>query len=131
VESLRLKKAGEYRLLGERVTGVDNHAIVTGAPLFGIDQTLPGMAYAVYQKCPATGGRVRSANLDAIKRLPGVVDAFVVEGNGNVAELMPGVAIVAGHLDRTAGAGAARGRLGRIGGREGQLERCNHRSGGS
>jgi isoquinoline 1-oxidoreductase beta subunit len=93
--SIALKKPADFTLLGRRISGVDNHALVTGQPLFGIDQVLPGMRYAVYQKCPATGGRVVNANLDEIKKLPGVVDAFVLEGNGNVAELMPGVAIVA------------------------------------
>ena len=92
---LTLKVRDEYRLLGQRVTGVDNRALVTGQALFGIDQKVPGMVYAAYQKCPATGGKVKSANLEAIKALPGVLDAFVLEGNGNVAELMPGVAILA------------------------------------
>src|SRR5690606_28934783 len=50
---------------------------------------------AVYEKCPAFGGKVASANLDEIRRLPGVVDAFILEGDGNPASLMPGVAIVA------------------------------------
>src|SRR5690606_35584579 len=50
---------------------------------------------AAYEKCPATGGREKAANLDMIKSLPGVKDAFILEGNGLVAELMPGVAIVA------------------------------------
>ncbi len=94
-EKVSLKSRSEYRLLGTRITGVDNHAIVTGAPLFGIDTALPNMKYAVYQKCPATGGSVASANLEEIKKLPGVVDAFVLEGNGEVNGLMPGVAIVA------------------------------------
>ena len=67
--TVALKKVGEYRLLGRRITGVDNHKLVTGQPLFGIDQTVPQMSYAVYQKCPATGGRVVSANLDHIKTL--------------------------------------------------------------
>ena len=93
--SLRLKPVKDFSLLGRRITGVDNRALVTGKPLFGIDQVLPGMHYAVYQKCPATGGSVKDANLDAIKKLPGVVNAFVLEGNGDVTELMPGVAIVA------------------------------------
>ena len=95
METLRLKKRSEYTLLGSRITGVDNHALVTGQPLFGIDLVVPGMKYAVYQKCPATGGSVVKANLDEIRALPGVVEAFVLTGNGNVAELMPGVAIVA------------------------------------
>ncbi len=90
-----LKSRADYTLLGRRISGVDNRSLVTGQPLFGIDQVQPGMRYAVYQKCPATGGSVVSANLDAVKKLPGVLDAFVLKGNGNVGELMPGVAIVA------------------------------------
>ena len=93
-DSLRLKSTDEYRLLGRRITGVDNEALVRGEALFGIDQTLPGMKFATYSKCPAVGGTVVSANLAAVKALPGVVDAFAVEGNEAVG-LLPGVAIVA------------------------------------
>ncbi len=92
---LKLKTRNEYKLLGSRVGGVDNEAIVTGKPLFGIDQSLPGMLHAVYEKCPAVGGRVLRANLDRIRTLPGVKDAFVLEGNGNDFQLRAGVAIVA------------------------------------
>ncbi|MEM8816145.1 MAG: molybdopterin cofactor-binding domain-containing protein [Pseudomonadota bacterium] len=95
VDTLGLKDRREYKLLGRRISGVDNRALVTGQPLFGIDQTLPGMLYAVYQKCPSVGGTVAGANLDEIRSLPGVTHAFVLEGNGNKLELMPGVAIVA------------------------------------
>ena len=94
-ESLTLKSRDQYRLLGSRITGVDNDALVRGKPLFGIDQAVPGMKYAVYQKCPAIGGKVRAANLDAVKAMPGVQDAFVLNGNGSAMELLPGVAIVA------------------------------------
>ena len=92
---LTLKKRSEYTLLGTRITGVDNEALVKGEPLFGIDTVVPNMHYATYEKCPATGGVVVSANLDEIKALPGVTDAFILEGTGKVTELMPGVAIVA------------------------------------
>jgi isoquinoline 1-oxidoreductase beta subunit len=94
-KSLRLKDRKDYKLLGTRVSGVDNRAIVTGQPLFGIDQVLPGMRYAVFEKCPAVGGKVKTANLDEVKKLPGVLDAFVVQGTGKVNEVMPGVAIIA------------------------------------
>ncbi|MCL2635580.1 MAG: molybdopterin-dependent oxidoreductase, partial [Betaproteobacteria bacterium] len=46
-------------------------------------------------KCPAAGGKVKAANLEAIRKLPGVIDAFVVAGTGKPTEVMPGVAIVA------------------------------------
>jgi isoquinoline 1-oxidoreductase subunit beta len=93
---VRLKDPAEFRLLGTRITGTDNVGVVTGEPLFGIDKRLPDLRYATYVKCPARGGTVRSANLDEIKALPGVIDAFVLEGNDNPMELAPGVAIVAG-----------------------------------
>ena len=94
-EAVTLKKPADFKLLGTRVAQFDSTKIVTGQPLFGIDMKLPGMVYAVYEKCPAFGGKVVSANLDQIKALPGVKDAFILEGNGKVKELVPGVAIVA------------------------------------
>ena len=90
-----LKSREEFRLLGQHITGVDNHALVTGQPLFGIDHQAPDLLCAVFVKCPAIGGKVRAANLDDIRALPGVHDAFVIDGNGEVTELMSGVAIVA------------------------------------
>ena len=73
---------------------------MTGQPLFGIDVVVPGMLYAVFQKCPVFGGTVRSANIDAVKALPGVRDAFIVrarEANpgGDPEGVSDGVAIVA------------------------------------
>jgi isoquinoline 1-oxidoreductase beta subunit len=94
-KTLKLKDRKDFRLLGTRVTGVDNLKVVTGQPLFGIDQVVPNMQYAVFEKCPAVGGKVASANLDAIKKLPGVTNAFIVEGTGKPTEVMPGVAIIA------------------------------------
>ena len=78
------KQSGDYSLLGRRVTNVDNHAIVTGAPLFGSDTRLPGMVFATYVKCRSIGGRPRSANLDQVKAMPGIVDAFVIEGTRDI-----------------------------------------------
>jgi isoquinoline 1-oxidoreductase beta subunit len=93
--TLKLKARSEYRLLGKRYSGVDNRKVVTGQPLFGIDVQVPGMVYASYTKCPAVGGKVASANLDEIKKMTGVLDAFVVDGTGKPVEVMPGVAIIA------------------------------------
>ncbi|MGY8788702.1 MAG: molybdopterin cofactor-binding domain-containing protein [Pseudomonadales bacterium] len=96
LDSLTFKDRQDYYIIGTHVGDVDNHAIVTGgSSLFGSDVQLPGMLHAVYEKCPSTYGRVISANLDLIKTLPGVVDAFLVEGNDDVTELLDGVAIVA------------------------------------
>jgi isoquinoline 1-oxidoreductase beta subunit len=101
VDTLVFKPRSEYTFIGTHVGDVDNHTIVTGGgSLYGSDVQLLGMLYAVYEKCPATYGSLKndkelSANLDHIKSLPGVVDAFLVEGNDDVTQLLDGVAIVA------------------------------------
>lgn len=92
---VRLKSDSEFKILGSRVGGVDTPDIATGRAKFGIDQKLPGLVYASYTKCPVYGGKVLSANLDRVKKLPGVLDAFVLEGTDNISGLLPGVAIVA------------------------------------
>jgi len=93
--AVRLKDPAEYRIIGARIPGVDTPAIVRGAPLFGIDVHLPGMLYAVFEKCPVFGGRVRRANLEEVRREPGVRHAFIVEGGTALDGLLAGVAIVA------------------------------------
>jgi len=100
-----LKDPKDFKLLGTRVPGIDNQKIVMGRALFGIDQKLPGMVYAAYVKCPVFGGKVGSANLDEVKKLPGVRDAFVLDG---ITGLVSGVAIVA---DSTWAAFQAAGKL--------------------
>ncbi|MBI5423823.1 MAG: xanthine dehydrogenase family protein molybdopterin-binding subunit [Opitutae bacterium] len=106
--SVPLKPIADFKLLGSRVGGVDNPAIVTGRVRFGLDQHVPGLRIAVFEKCPVFGGRVRSANLDDIRGQPGVRHAFVIEGGSDLETLVPGVAIVA---DNTWAAFNARRRL--------------------
>ena len=91
--SIPLKDPRDFKILGRRIPGVDNQKLVTGQPLFGIDQHFPGMLYAVYERCPVPGGRFQSGNLDDVKKLDGVKDVFAL--NGGPGGLYPGVAIVA------------------------------------
>jgi len=94
-EALTLKSREEYRILGRRVGDVDIAKIVSGQALYSSDHVVPGMLYAAYQKCPARGGSVVSANLQHIKSLKGVKDAFVLEGSDDMQDVSPGIAIVA------------------------------------
>jgi len=96
IADLELKsRPDDFSLLGTFVPGVDNHKILTGQALFGCDTRLDGMVYAVFAKCPIFEGKVRSANVEEIRKLPGVTHAFVVEGTDDPRGLQSGVAIVA------------------------------------
>jgi isoquinoline 1-oxidoreductase beta subunit len=102
VDSLKLKDPKDFRILGKPHANVDNHAIVTGKPLFGIDCKVPGMVHAVIHKSPVYGGKVKTANLDEIKKMPGVRFALIIApsvaantSGGTNAALEPGTVIAA------------------------------------
>jgi len=102
LSSLKLKDPKDYRIIGKSTPNVDNHALVTGKPLFGIDVKVPGMLYASIEKAPVFSGKVKTANLDDIKKLPGVRQAFIIDGTvpssgivGSDAGIEPGIAILA------------------------------------
>jgi isoquinoline 1-oxidoreductase beta subunit len=102
LSSVKLKDPKDYCIIGHSQPGVDTHAIVTGKPIFGIDVELPGMLYAAIEKAPVFAGKVKSANIDQIKSLPGVRHVLVIDGGITPAAytpwepgMEPGIAIVA------------------------------------
>ncbi len=104
--SLKLKDPKNFRIIGKSQTNVDMPSITTGKPLFGIDVKVPGMVYAVIQRCPVFAGKVKSFNEAEIAKLPGVRKTIVIAGMlpdynvpnpvvGSEPGLEPGIAIIA------------------------------------
>jgi isoquinoline 1-oxidoreductase beta subunit len=99
--TVKLKDPKDFKIIGQAIGGVDSPRIVKGEPIFGIDVTVPGMKYAVYEKSPVYNGKFVSANLDEVKALPGVRGVYVIKGSvteldaGLYNGLTDGVAIVA------------------------------------
>ena len=106
--SVPLKDPKDYKIIGTSQKGWDVKGVVTGQPIFSIDHVLPGTLFAVFEKCPVFGGRVKSANVDEVKALPGVKHVLVVDdpklwavtqgpaqGGQDLTGILGGVAIVA------------------------------------
>jgi isoquinoline 1-oxidoreductase beta subunit len=82
-----LKDPKDFTLIGTaRVTRRDSRAKSTGAPLFTQDVQEPGMLTAVVLHSPRFGGKLKSFDATAAKKVSGVVDVF---------EIPTGVAVVA------------------------------------
>ena len=102
-DQIKFKDAKDYKIIGKPIVNNDIKAIITGKPLFTIDMEIPGMKYAVYQKGPVFGAKVKTWNEAEIKKMPGVTDAFVVVKDQpdapfiNGGDLQEGIAIVADH----------------------------------
>ena len=91
LNTVKLKDAKDFKIIGtpQRAAEVKN-SIVVGKPIFGIDVTMPGMLYAVFEKSGVFGGKPVSFNEDEIKALPGVKHAFLIgeKENPNMAKVL-------------------------------------------
>lgn len=78
-----LKDPKDFRIIGTFVRNVDNHDILTGKPIYGMDFYREGMLIAMIQHPPAFGMKLKSLDGAAAKAMPGIVD--VVSFKNNVA----------------------------------------------
>jgi isoquinoline 1-oxidoreductase subunit beta len=73
-KDVTLKDRKDFKLIGTFVKGVDNHAIMTGKPLFGLDFQREGMLIAMLQRPPAFGLKLKSFDATTAKAMSGIVD---------------------------------------------------------
>ncbi len=75
-----LKKASEFRIIGQPHNAVGVHDIVTGRARYGIDTQVEGMKYAMLVRCPHLDGAVVSVDDSAARKMPGILDVFKLDG---------------------------------------------------
>ncbi len=78
---IRLKDPSQWTLAGKRMARLDTVEKTTGALVYGMDLTLPGMLNAAIRECPVFGGKVRSFDAAAIQGRPGVRKVVQVGDN--------------------------------------------------
>ena len=69
---LRFKKPEEYRYIGKDVAAVDQHNIVTGKAVFGMDAKRPGMLYAAVERPPVYDSKVKTFDDSEALKVKGV-----------------------------------------------------------
>ena len=74
-----LKSPKDFKFIGKSMPGMDTRSRVNGAAKYGIDVQIPDMVYATVVRCPTFGGKVKSFNSRAAKKITGVKDIFEIE----------------------------------------------------
>jgi isoquinoline 1-oxidoreductase subunit beta len=80
------KDPKQFKLIATPVKRLDTRDKVSGRAGFGIDARVPGMLYAVVERCPVFGGKAVSFDATHAKAVPGVK---------NVIPVSSGVAVLA------------------------------------
>ncbi len=93
------KHREDYNLIGKPTPITAGRNIVTGVPMFGIDQAVEGMLHAVIARCPHFSGSIRSVDNAEARSVAGVLDIVHIKrgetGTPEAWNLVAGVAVVA------------------------------------
>lgn len=71
-QDLRFKKPEDYRYIGKDVAPVDQHNIVTGKAIFGMDAKRPGMLYASIERPPVYDSKIKTFDDSEALKVKGV-----------------------------------------------------------
>jgi isoquinoline 1-oxidoreductase beta subunit len=76
-----LKNRKDFKIIGTAVRNVENKNIITGKGMFGLDFYREGMVFAMIQRPPAFGTKIKSIDAAAAKAMPGIVDVVTFKNN--------------------------------------------------
>jgi len=76
-----LKNRKDFKIIGTAVKNVENKNIITGKGIFGLDFYRDGMVFAMIQRPPAFGTKIKSVNDTVAKAMPGIMDVVTFKNN--------------------------------------------------
>ena len=76
-----LKNRKDFKIIGTAVKNVENKNIITGKGIFGLDFYREGMVFAMLQRPPAFGTKIKSVNDATAKTMPGITDVITFKNN--------------------------------------------------
>ena len=80
-KDVKLKDRKDFKFIGKEIKNVANKDIVTGKGMFGLDFYREGMLYAMLQRPPAFGTKIKSVDDTAAKAMPGIVNVVTFKNN--------------------------------------------------
>lgn len=80
-DSPKLKEVKDYKVIGKSQKRVDALSKTDGTAIFGMDIRLPGMVYAAIARPGVPSAKLKSANMDAARKVPGVLEVFKIGDN--------------------------------------------------
>jgi isoquinoline 1-oxidoreductase beta subunit len=84
---VKLKDPKDFKIIGTRVHNIDNHKIITGKPLYGIDTRREGMLFTLVRRPPAFGKTFKSFDDTETRKVVGVKNVVAVPSRNLVAVL--------------------------------------------
>ena len=94
-ENPQVKDPSEFKIIGQKIPGVDLADMLQGKAKFGADITLPGMVYASIERAPTVKGTIKSIDSSKARAVKGVREIFEMPWSGPPVNTTAGVAVVA------------------------------------
>lgn len=92
---IKLKNIKDFKIVGKEQRKKSLKDIITGRVKYGMDLVVPGMLYAVVERCPVLGGSVGSIDDAEALSVPGVVKVVSYAGTDKPMHMRAGVAVLA------------------------------------
>lgn len=78
-KDVKLKDKKSFNVVGNSSKNVEGLKIVTGKPLFSLDQSYEGMLIAMIEHPPAFGKKLKSFDATETLKMPGIKDVFTIK----------------------------------------------------